>query len=49
MTIIYKEDNMELSVINSIRECSLAYLGFMVEIMIKKGIRVFLNKTLEQL
>ena len=49
MTIIYKEDNMELSVINSIQEYSLAYLGSMVEIMIKKDSRVFLNKTLEQL
>ena len=49
MTIIYKEDNMELSVINSIQEYSLAYLGSMVEIMNKRDSRVFLNKTLEQL
>ena len=49
MIIFYKEDNMELSVINSIQEASLAYLTFIAEITTKKGIKASLNKTLEQL
>ena len=49
MTIFYKEDNMELLVINLIQVASLAYLVFTAEIMIRKGIKVYLNKTSERL